>query len=209
MLHFLYQIAPSCTTSPANLPASNGNDKTLSWHEGKCPGDTCTYKNIPMPSRWKIRFNLTPPQCPKIKCPRNPETLLQDASSMHPDLRLYMDRVIVEKKYPEQAYRSCRGIMSLARKDPDGYHWGQIREKTIVFVFNLIVLVDCLWKCLLNLVFSGLFKGATFTPDSRGSLSSDSPRRGRAHCITHRIKIERPKATWRSNKDVLCRNIAV
>ena len=56
------------------------------------------------------------PQCPKIKCPRNPETLLQDASSMHPDLRLYMDRVIEEKKYPEQAYSSCRGIMSLARK---------------------------------------------------------------------------------------------
>ena len=27
----------------------------------------------------------------------------------------------------------------------------------------------------MNLVFSGLFKGATFTPDSRGSLSSDSP----------------------------------
>ena len=46
----------------------------------------------------------------------NPETLLQDASSMHPDLRLYMDRVIEEKKYPEQAYSSCRGIMSLARK---------------------------------------------------------------------------------------------
>ena len=35
---------------------------------------------------------------------------------MHPDLRIYMDRVIEEKKYPEQAYSSCRGIMSLARK---------------------------------------------------------------------------------------------
>lgn len=46
----------------------------------------------------------------------DPSALLQEASELHPDVESYMKKVILEKKYPEQAFKSCRGILSLARK---------------------------------------------------------------------------------------------
>jgi len=46
----------------------------------------------------------------------DPSELLQEAAGLHPDLELYLEKVIEEKKYPEQAFKSCRGVMSLVSK---------------------------------------------------------------------------------------------
>ncbi len=46
----------------------------------------------------------------------DPVDLLKEASDLHPDLELYLEKVIEEKKYPEQSYKSCRGVLSLVSK---------------------------------------------------------------------------------------------
>lgn len=46
----------------------------------------------------------------------DPQKMLDEAEQLHPDIRYYMAKVIEEKKYPELAYKSCRGILSLASK---------------------------------------------------------------------------------------------
>ena len=46
----------------------------------------------------------------------DPADLLKEASSLHPDLEMFLEKVIDEKKYPEQAYKSCRGVLSLVPK---------------------------------------------------------------------------------------------
>jgi len=46
----------------------------------------------------------------------DPSEMLREAANLHPDLELYLEKVIEEKKYPEQAFKSCRGVMSLVSK---------------------------------------------------------------------------------------------
>ena len=46
----------------------------------------------------------------------DPSEMLREAENLHHDLELYLEKVIEEKKYPEQAFKSCRGVMSLVSK---------------------------------------------------------------------------------------------
>ena len=46
----------------------------------------------------------------------DPQDMLKEAANLHPDIETYLENVIIEKKYPEQAYKSCRGILALASK---------------------------------------------------------------------------------------------
>ena len=45
-----------------------------------------------------------------------PERFLEWASSIHEDVRLYILKILDRKQHPEQAYRSCIGILSFAKK---------------------------------------------------------------------------------------------
>jgi transposase len=45
-----------------------------------------------------------------------PDKFLEWAASIHEDVRLYILKILDRKQHPEQAYRSCIGILSLARK---------------------------------------------------------------------------------------------
>ncbi len=45
-----------------------------------------------------------------------PDKFLDWAASIHEDVRLYILKILDRKQYPEQAYRSCIGILSFARK---------------------------------------------------------------------------------------------
>ena len=45
-----------------------------------------------------------------------PEKFLSWADSIAPQVRVYIEAVLQQKRYPEQAYRSCVGILSLAKK---------------------------------------------------------------------------------------------
>ena len=42
------------------------------------------------------------------------DKFLSKAAAIHPDVENYIRQVIDEKKHPEQAYKSCRGILSFA-----------------------------------------------------------------------------------------------
>ena len=46
----------------------------------------------------------------------NPEKFITEASSIHNDVAGYITKVMEEKKHPEQAYKSCSGILSFARR---------------------------------------------------------------------------------------------
>lgn len=46
----------------------------------------------------------------------NPDKFLAEAASIHPDVEAYIRRVMDEKKHPEQAYKSCRGILNFAAR---------------------------------------------------------------------------------------------
>lgn len=46
----------------------------------------------------------------------DPESLLCEAEQLNSELKVFLVNVITEKKYPEQAYKSCRGILKLAGK---------------------------------------------------------------------------------------------
>ena len=46
----------------------------------------------------------------------NPEKFLGWASSINPDVEAYIKKVLENKSYPEQTYRSCVGILSFDKK---------------------------------------------------------------------------------------------
>jgi transposase len=46
----------------------------------------------------------------------SPEKFLSQAKEIHPDVERYISRVLEVKTYPEQAYKSCQGILSFARR---------------------------------------------------------------------------------------------
>lgn len=46
----------------------------------------------------------------------NPEKFLKEAGLIHTDVENYIRHVIEAKPYPEQAYKSCRGILSFASR---------------------------------------------------------------------------------------------
>jgi transposase len=46
----------------------------------------------------------------------NPAKFIKDAQQIHPDVAIYIEKVLLCKPHPEQAYKSCQGIMSLAKR---------------------------------------------------------------------------------------------
>jgi transposase len=45
-----------------------------------------------------------------------PEHFIEQANVIHADVALYISKVLEHKNHPEQAYKSCSGILNLARK---------------------------------------------------------------------------------------------
>lgn len=45
-----------------------------------------------------------------------PEKFIQQAESIHEDVAFYISKVLDHKAYPEEAYKSCSGILSFARR---------------------------------------------------------------------------------------------
>ncbi len=46
----------------------------------------------------------------------NPEHFLSQARALHPDIEKYIEQVLIRKAHPEQAYKSCQGILSFAKR---------------------------------------------------------------------------------------------
>lgn len=45
-----------------------------------------------------------------------PEKFIQEAEQVHQDVARYISQVLGHKSYPEQAYKSCSGILSFVRR---------------------------------------------------------------------------------------------
>lgn len=52
----------------------------------------------------------------KIMAEWNPDYFIKQASLVSPEVELYISHVLLKKQHPEQAYRSCNGILSFARR---------------------------------------------------------------------------------------------
>jgi hypothetical protein len=46
----------------------------------------------------------------------NPQRFIDDANKIHSDVGSYIELVISKKAHPEQAYKSCQGILSFAKR---------------------------------------------------------------------------------------------
>jgi transposase len=46
----------------------------------------------------------------------NADKFINWAESIHPDVRLFIERILDKKQHPEQAYKSCIGVLSFAKK---------------------------------------------------------------------------------------------
>jgi hypothetical protein len=46
----------------------------------------------------------------------SPEKFIAWAASIHPDVKLFIEGVLDKKQHPEQAYKSCIGILSFVKK---------------------------------------------------------------------------------------------
>lgn len=46
----------------------------------------------------------------------NPDRFLSDAHQIHKDVGFYIEQVLLRKPHPEQAYKSCQGILSFAKR---------------------------------------------------------------------------------------------
>jgi len=54
--------------------------------------------------------------CQRVTTEWNPSKFLAEAALIHPDVENYIRQVIEAKNHPEQAYKSCRGILSFASR---------------------------------------------------------------------------------------------
>ena len=79
------------------------------------------YERIAIHKRIKSSYNYTTDKDHLASSHRfvsdwTPERFLSWAESIHEDVRLYILKVLDRKQHPEQAYKSCVGILSFAKK---------------------------------------------------------------------------------------------
>lgn len=103
-----------------------------------------------------------------------PEKFLSWADSISPQVRNYIETILQQKKYPEQAYRSCVGILSLAKKAGKERLIKAIERATFYQVYN--------YKTVKKILDGGL--EMLFEPDSdrsKTSLPQHTNIRGKEH----------------------------
>jgi len=79
------------------------------------------YERIALHKRLKSPYNYTTDKDHMASAHRfvsdwTPERFLSWAEAIHEDVRLYVLKVLDRKQHPEQAYKSCVGILSLGKK---------------------------------------------------------------------------------------------
>ena len=77
-----------------------------------------------------------------------PEKFLEQAKAIHEDVATYLTSVIENKQHPEQAYKSCSGILSLVRKVGAQRLINACRRAQSYGVYNYPILVQILEKNL-------------------------------------------------------------
>ena len=102
-----------------------------------------------------------------------PEKFLQQARALHPDVEAYIQLVIENKQHPEQAYKSCSGILSLARKAGKERLINACRRAHSFAVYNYPIIVQILEKNLDQLSDEEQQQQLPFLPDHHNIRGSD------------------------------------
>jgi hypothetical protein len=77
-----------------------------------------------------------------------PEKFMEQARAIHEEVAEYLELVIESKQHPEQAYKSCSGILSLARKAGHERLISACRRARSYGVFGYPIIVQILEKNL-------------------------------------------------------------
>lgn len=91
------------------------------------------------------------------------DKFIEQAKVIHPDVATYICKVIEGKAHPEQAYKSCSGILSLARKAGNQRLINACRRADQYGIYNYPIIVQILDKKLD--VFSPESEHTTSMPD--------------------------------------------
>lgn len=79
---------------------------------------------------------------------RTPDKFIEEATAIHEDVAVYIIAVIEHKQHPEQAYKSCSGILQLKRKVGDQRLINACRRAYSYGIYNYPILVQILEKNL-------------------------------------------------------------
>lgn len=85
------------------------------FHKGK---QVALHPRNPLPGRFSTRAEHMPSNH-RFILELDAEWLLKQAEAIGPQVCLYLQSLIQSRPFPEQAYRSCLGVLSLARKYPN------------------------------------------------------------------------------------------
>ena len=77
-----------------------------------------------------------------------PEKFIEEATAIHEDVASYIVAVIERKQHPEQAYKSCSGILNLKRKAGNERLTNACRRAHSFGVYNYPIIVQILEKKL-------------------------------------------------------------
>ena len=77
-----------------------------------------------------------------------PEKFIQKGAAIHEAVAMYISKVIEHKQHPEQAYKSCSGILNLVRKVGGERLTGACRRADSYGVYNFPIIVEILAKRL-------------------------------------------------------------
>jgi Transposase and inactivated derivatives len=77
-----------------------------------------------------------------------PEKFIEQGRTLHPDVAEYITLVIENKQHPEQAYKSCSGILGLARKVGSERLVNACRRAHSFGIYNYPIIVQILDKNL-------------------------------------------------------------
>lgn len=69
-------------------------------------------------------------------------------AAIHEEVAIYISKVIEHKQHPEQAYKSCSGILSLVRKVGGERLTGACRRADSYGIYNFPIIVEILAKRL-------------------------------------------------------------
>lgn len=102
-----------------------------------------------------------------------PEKFLEQAKALHPVVEEYIQLVIENKQHPEQAYKSCSGILSLVRKVGQERLINACRRAHSFGVYNYPIIVQILEKNLDKLSDEEQQQQLPFLPDHHNIRGSD------------------------------------
>jgi hypothetical protein len=73
-----------------------------------------------------------------------PGFFIEQGNLIHADVALYLSKVLEYKQHPEQAYKSCSGILNLARKAGKARLINACRRAHLYEIYNYPIIMEIL-----------------------------------------------------------------